>query len=196
MKRTVSLLFSPLFFAACQAPSESMPEQPATPPPPAPAQVEIIEEEVSEVEVKEEETMMEEEKMMEEGAMESEETKETNEAKEEMPLEEEMEDEVEEQEESTTETTKHTVHMFVEDWEFSPETITVKKGEELEIVLEGVSGDHGFGVPKLGINVPLEEGETKTVAIPTDKAGTFHFLCTVPCGSGHSDMRGTIVIQE
>ena len=34
-----------------------------------------------------------------------------------------------------------------------------------------------------------------TVTIPNDRTGAFSFRCAIPCGSGHRDMKGTIVVQ-
>mgnify|MGYP001559487528 CR=1 FL=1 len=56
-------------------------------------------------------------------------------------------------------------------------------------------GVHGFAVPDLGINVPVAPGQTVTIDIPTDNVGTFALFCSIQCGSGHSDMRGQIVIE-
>ena len=38
--------------------------------------------------------------------------------------------------------------------------------------------------------------ETKKVEFVADKAGTFSFRCSVPCGSGHQLMQGTLVVLE
>ncbi len=79
---------------------------------------------------------------------------------------------------------------------FSPAAISVKKGEKITLRLTGKEGNHGFAVADLGINTPVSEGKTVDVDLPTDKAGTFSFRCSVPCGSGHRDMTGTITITE
>ena len=89
-----------------------------------------------------------------------------------------------------------TVHMDVTDWAFTPSTITLKKGEKITLELTGVDGDHGISAPDLGIEKKFEAGETVMVTVPTDKTGTFNFRCNVPCGHGHRDMTGTIIIEE
>src|SRR3989344_2290385 len=93
-------------------------------------------------------------------------------------------------------TSARVVEVTVTGWSFTPSTITATKGEALEVRLVGGTGDHSFNVPDLGIDVAISGGQTKTVTIPTDRAGTFPFKCEVFCGSGHSDMHGTIVISE
>lgn len=88
------------------------------------------------------------------------------------------------------------VEILVTDWSFTPSTITAKKGELLELRLVVDDGEHSFTSQALGLDVPLAEGETTTVTIPTDATGTFSFRCAVPCGPGHKDMVGEIVITE
>ena len=87
------------------------------------------------------------------------------------------------------------VAVSVESFKFSPATLSLKKGEKVSVRLTGVSGNHGFAVPELGINTAISEGKTVDVSIPTEKTGTFTFFCSIPCGSGHRDMKGTITIQ-
>jgi cytochrome c oxidase subunit 2 len=89
-----------------------------------------------------------------------------------------------------------TVHMDANNWAFTPSTITIKKGEKVTLELTGVSGDHGISIPDLGINQKFSAGETVSVSIPTDKTGIFNFRCNVPCGQGHRDMTGTIIIED
>jgi cytochrome c oxidase subunit II len=78
---------------------------------------------------------------------------------------------------------------------FTPNMIRVKKGEKVQLNFAGAEGYHGVAIKDLGINVSFAAGETKTINLPTDKAGTFAFRCSVPCGPGHRDMIGTIIIE-
>lgn len=80
-------------------------------------------------------------------------------------------------------------------WAFTPSSITVKKGEKVKLQIAGVSGRHGFALSDFGINVSVDAGQTVLVDLPTETAGTFNFRCSIPCGPGHRDMTGTIVIQ-
>lgn len=89
-----------------------------------------------------------------------------------------------------------TIRISATDWEFSPATIMAKRGENVRLVITADDGTHGFAVPALSINARVEEGQTVTVDLPTDQAGTFDAFCSVPCGEGHADMKATIIIQE
>lgn len=87
------------------------------------------------------------------------------------------------------------IEMTVQNFAFVPSTINVKKGEKLTIRVRGDSGIHSFGSPDLGLNVRVEEGQTVDIVIPTDTVGSFSFLCMIPCGPGHRDMVGTIIVS-
>ncbi len=89
-----------------------------------------------------------------------------------------------------------TIAMTVTNFTFEPAQITVKRGEKITLQVTGVEGTHGLAIPDLGVNVSVAPGQTVTIEIPTTKAGTFAFFCSIPCGSGHRDMRGSIVITE
>ena len=106
-----------------------------------------------------------------------------------------VEGEVEEETEQPSAAATRVIEITVDNWSFSPATITAKKGEKVQITLVGTNGMHSFAVPALSINEPVSAGETKTVMLPTGEAGTFEFLCRIPCGEGHKDMRGSIVIE-
>jgi len=96
---------------------------------------------------------------------------------------------------TTTDTDARIITMTSTDWQFNPVTINAKKGEKVIVRLTNNQGIHSFGAMELGLNIRINPGETKDIAIPTDKAGNFEFRCLVPCGPGHKDMRGTIVIS-
>ncbi len=87
------------------------------------------------------------------------------------------------------------IDVTVENFKYTPSQIRVTQGEEVVLHLHGFDGKHGFAIPDLGINVAVEAGKTVEVTIPTDAKGTFSFFCSIPCGSGHQTMNGTIVID-
>jgi len=87
------------------------------------------------------------------------------------------------------------VMVHSSNWEFTPNVIRLKKGENVSLHLMGMEGNHGFKVPGLGVSASMGQGEMNMVKIPTDKAGSFEFFCNIQCGAGHDDMRGTILIE-
>jgi len=88
------------------------------------------------------------------------------------------------------------IEVTAKNWDFIPDVITAKKGERVTIKLIGESGTHGFSVSQLGISESISPGETKMIELPTDKAGIFNLQCSIPCGFGHGDMTGKIVITQ
>lgn len=96
---------------------------------------------------------------------------------------------------SAPEVSARIVTVLVTNFAFNPTTIDVQQGEKVTLVFQGVEGVHGVAIEGLGINVAVPPGETVAVTLPTDTTGTFSFRCSVPCGPGHRDMRGTIVIR-
>ncbi|TSC58293.1 MAG: cytochrome c oxidase subunit II [Candidatus Peregrinibacteria bacterium Greene0416_19] len=87
------------------------------------------------------------------------------------------------------------VDLTASNFQFSPAVIRVQKGQKLTLRLTSIEGVHGLGIPALGINERVEPGKTVEVQVPTDTAGTLDFRCTVPCGPGHKEMTGQIIIE-
>ena len=79
---------------------------------------------------------------------------------------------------------------------FYPQTITVLKGDMVKIILRNNEDDmgHGFAIDAYGINQSVSAGQTVTIEFLADKPGVFTFYCTVPCGTGHSEMTGQLIV--
>ena len=80
-------------------------------------------------------------------------------------------------------------------WSFSPSTITVNKGDTVKLSIKSTDVDHGFFLPDFNVNETLSAGSTTSVTFVADKSGTFSFSCSKFCGSGHSDMVGTLIVK-
>ena len=95
------------------------------------------------------------------------------------------------------ETASDTVEMDVtaKQFEFVPSTIKVKQGQKVILHIKSLDVTHGFALPDYKINAYLEPGKEVTVEFVADKKGTFTFFCSVPCGSGHRSMKGTLVVE-
>lgn len=88
-----------------------------------------------------------------------------------------------------------TFTMTAKQWEFSPDTITVNKGDTVVLSVRSIDVAHGFALPEFGVNERLEPGKVVEVEFVADKTGTFSFFCSVVCGAGHGDMKGTLVVE-
>lgn len=80
-------------------------------------------------------------------------------------------------------------------WEFNPNTITVNEGDTVKIRVKSLDVTHGFGISGYNINKVVNPGDTVDVELIADQKGTFNFICTVPCGPGHSSMKGKLIVN-
>lgn len=87
-------------------------------------------------------------------------------------------------------------NIIAKKWEFEPGTIEVNRGDKVKLNIKSTDVKHGFSLSDFGINKDLNPGETTTVEFTADKLGTFTFFCSVYCGSGHQDMKGTLIVNE
>ncbi len=74
---------------------------------------------------------------------------------------------------------------------------SVKKGDTVKLTIKVAEGGHGFSLPAFNVrSQELREGKEQVVEFVADKSGSFEYFCNVPCGSGHRQMRGTLVVEE
>lgn len=79
---------------------------------------------------------------------------------------------------------------------FSPSTITVNKGDTVRMTVTSADVNHGLSIPAFGVSKSIDAGATVTVEFVADKTGEFPFFCSVFCGEGHGQMRGTLIVKE
>ena len=80
-------------------------------------------------------------------------------------------------------------------YNFDPNPIVVNQGERVKIVMTSTDVTHGFLLPDYKINTLLPVGRPTTIEFVADKQGTFKFLCSVVCGSGHGSMKGKLIVR-
>ncbi|MBU0727730.1 cupredoxin domain-containing protein [Patescibacteria group bacterium] len=97
--------------------------------------------------------------------------------------------------EEAANTDMQTFVMTAEKYKFTPSTITVNEGDLVELTISSTDVEHGFSLPDFGVKEDLPVGKAVTVIFTADKKGTFEFRCSVLCGSGHGDMKGTLIVQ-
>ena len=79
---------------------------------------------------------------------------------------------------------------------FEPATITVNKGDTVELHITTGDVKHGFMLTAYNINETIEPGKLTDIEFVADKAGEFPFYCSVPCGPGHPEMEGLLIVKE
>jgi cytochrome c oxidase subunit II len=88
------------------------------------------------------------------------------------------------------------IKVTAKKYEFDPNVITVKKGQQVKLIVTALDHDHGFKLDAFNINQKLTKGDPATIEFTADKAGTFPFQCSVVCGLGHRKMKGKLVVEE
>ncbi len=80
-------------------------------------------------------------------------------------------------------------------YEFTPATITLKRGEPVTLQFTSRDRTHGFLVKPLGIDMDIAPGKATDVTIKPAAAGSYTAICDHYCGLGHGGMKMTIVVE-
>lgn len=90
-----------------------------------------------------------------------------------------------------------TISITAERFTFTPARIKLKQGTLVEFVITSEDTDHGFRIPKGGIDAAIPQqgkGELRIRFVAREK-GQYPFECSRPCGAGHNVMRGLIIVE-
>ena len=85
--------------------------------------------------------------------------------------------------------------MTAKQFAFEPSAIEVNKGDKVRLIVTSTDVPHGIAIPEYGINQRLDPGKPETIEFTADKQGSFTAFCSVFCGSGHSAMKGKIIVH-
>ena len=91
------------------------------------------------------------------------------------------------------------IHMRViqNKWKWDPNTIRVNPGDKVTLhIFNEDTYDHGFAIDVLGINKRMFPKSTTVVEFTPNVSGKFNFYCSVPCGKGHYDQIGTLIVGK
>lgn len=75
-------------------------------------------------------------------------------------------------------------------YQFDQAEYHVKAGEPVKITLDS-KGNHGIEIKELDVKL----SPSRKSQVITPKAGTYEFVCTILCGSGHSDMQARLIVK-
>jgi len=92
--------------------------------------------------------------------------------------------------------TERVIHITAKKFDFSPDSITLKKGEPVVFEISSADREHGFNLRAFGVRTNVSPGKVSRIRFTPDKTGKFTFSCDVFCGDGHEEMTGTIVVTN
>ncbi len=87
------------------------------------------------------------------------------------------------------------VEITAKRFAFSPDKITLKKGQTVKIRLHSEDVTHGFFLRPLKLDEEIPAGQTAEVTVTPETAGTFTTICDHFCGANHGNMNMTIVVE-
>jgi cytochrome c oxidase subunit 2 len=87
------------------------------------------------------------------------------------------------------------VNITAKRFGFSPNQVTLKRGEPVTLHLTSDDVTHGFFMRALKIDEIIEPGKPTDVTITPQTAGTFTTICDHFCGANHGNMNMKIVVE-
>ncbi len=97
-----------------------------------------------------------------------------------------------EQASEEVESTGNVVDLNIDatNFKFDQEEYRVNAGDTVNLSLTSSEGIHGILVK--GLDITLKDGETTSFVA---KPGEYEIICNIMCGSGHSEMISTLVVE-
>jgi cytochrome c oxidase subunit 2 len=88
------------------------------------------------------------------------------------------------------------IEITAKKFEFTPNEITLKKGEPVILRLTSSDRVHGFMSKPLKIDTDIPADKTADIAVTPDTAGDFTVICDHYCGTGHGNMKMKVNVVE
>jgi cytochrome c oxidase subunit II len=87
------------------------------------------------------------------------------------------------------------IPVVVKRFSFEPARVEVNEGERIRLVVTSADGVHGLEIKKFKVNKKVPRGgEQVTIDFVASTPGEYPILCSEFCGSGHEEMKGTLVV--
>ena len=88
------------------------------------------------------------------------------------------------------------VKITASKFHFTPDHITLVKGQPVMLQLTSTDKMHGFMIRALKIDTDIKPGTVTQIMVTPQTVGMFKAICDHYCGLGHSGMKMTVVVQE
>ena len=82
----------------------------------------------------------------------------------------------------------------IPNWEYLPKEMTIPVGSSVSFYVTSADVQHGFKIQDTNANFMVLPGQVSKLTIKFDKPGTYNYICTEYCGSGHGVMYGAITV--
>jgi cytochrome c oxidase subunit II len=100
------------------------------------------------------------------------------------------------QESATAAVPPKVIEITARKYDFSPNQITLKKGQPVILRLLSTDRVHGFMSRPLKVDTDIRPGKATDVAITPVTAGNFTVICDHYCGTGHGNMKMKVAVVE
>ena len=87
------------------------------------------------------------------------------------------------------------INIAAKRFEFTPNQITLRKGEPVKLLLTSADVTHGFYLKPLKIDEIIVPGKTTEVNITPQTAGTYLLICDHFCGVNHAAMNMKVIVE-
>jgi cytochrome c oxidase subunit 2 len=87
------------------------------------------------------------------------------------------------------------VEITAKRFEFNPKQITLKHGEKVTLRLISTDRAHGLLIKPLGVDLDADSGQPSEITITPETAGTYPAICDHYCGSGHGNMKMSVIVE-
>ena len=81
-------------------------------------------------------------------------------------------------------------------FQFTPNEITIKKGEPVILRMTSTDRVHGFMSKPFKIDTDIPPDKTTDIAVTPATAGNFTIICDHYCGTGHSNMKMKVTVVQ
>jgi len=88
------------------------------------------------------------------------------------------------------------VKITASKFRFTPDHLTLVKGQPVTLQLTSTDRTHGFMIRALKIDTDIKPGKITEMTVTPATVGTFRAICDHYCGLGHSGMKMTVVVEE
>ena len=86
------------------------------------------------------------------------------------------------------------VDVVASRYAYAPPNITAKVGDTLVLRITSSDVTHGLAIEGLHAGVEIPPGETVELRVKLTSEGVFTLYCTVFCGTGHPQHKGTLTV--